>query len=277
MRRPTCAAIIVTHNSQRCIVKTMESLQRQSHKPDQIVIVDSGSNDPAYLSPFEAFPNTTVIYEKENVGFCKGNNIGVNRAAECTYTLFLNPDAFLKPSFVKEAIALMETDRHCGALTGILMGYDMQADAPTNRYDSTGIFCTWYGKWYDRDQGKEYRPSDYLVPEHLPAICGALLFCRKKALDSVLLKGDELFDNSFYMYKEDIDLSCRLRRAGWKLVLYPQLSAYHCRGWQKRSQISRTLRLQSAKNEMRLSMRNKNPLHSLYSMIKYLSVYWLDL
>lgn len=278
-RKPLCSVVIKTHNSDRYIHKAIASLERQTVPADTIVIMDSASQDPSYLSPYANKKAIELIIEKEDVGFCKGNNIGMSKIhPESDYVLFLNPDAFLTPRFLEEAIAFMENPQNhqVGVLTGSLLGYDIEKDRPTGKYDSTGIFQKWYGRWYDRDQQRTYSPTDYVCKEFVPAICGALMFCRKKALDQVLIRDKEVFDNSFFMYKEDIDLSLRLRKAGWLLVFDPSLLAYHCRGWNPiRSKMPRKIRLYSAKNELRLHWR-QGSIYSLYSSLKYLFVKVFD-
>lgn len=274
-RIPTCSVIIVTHNSEAYFHKCMNALQQQTHLPHQIIIVDSGSSNKTYLEPYQNQPAIQVCLVEENIGFCQGNNRGWSELlSETDYVLFLNPDAFLTPLFIEQAIQQMEQESFAtvGALTGLLLGYDIHRDQPTGLLDSTGIFRRWYGKWYDRGQGQPYKTGQYEKAENVPAICGALMFCRKEVLDTVLLGPCQVMDPSFYMYKEDIDLSIRLRQREWSLVLVPQLIAYHCRGWQKeRSQVAKRWRLLSAQNEMRLYKRLRSPCF-LYSALKYFLV-----
>ena len=232
-KRPTTSVIIVTHNSQLFMPKAMLCLKNQTLSPAQIVIVDSGSNDTSYLNLYPNERNVEIVLAGKDIGFCKGNNIGMSRVqTDCDYVFFLNPDAFLTPEYIEGAVAYMEDakNQQCGMLTGVLLGYDIHADKPTGRYDSTGIFRKWYGKWYDRGQGMEMQAGQYDRKEPLPAICGAAMFCRKKALESVLLRDGEVLDSTFFMYKEDIDLVVRLRKKGWGLMFVPDLTAYHCRG-----------------------------------------------
>jgi N-acetylglucosaminyl-diphospho-decaprenol L-rhamnosyltransferase len=278
---PVCAIIIVTHNSERHLYKAMECISQQTRPPQKIIIVDSGSRSLAYLYRMQAQSDAELVCMEGDIGFCRGNNIGMRSLPPQTdYVFLLNPDAFLPPCFLEKAIAFMEdpANAQCGALTGTLLGYDMDADKPAGTFDSTGIFRTWYGRWYDRDQGKTYEASAARTLEHIPAICGAAFFCRKKAIDQVLIRGSELFDSRFYMYKEDIDLSLRLRRKGWNLAFVPDLHIYHCRGWKRdRSQMPRQLRLISAKNEIRIQARLKEPVPLLYSLLKYTAVKILDM
>lgn len=229
----------------------MDCLEEQTLKPTQTLIVDSGSKDTTYLKPY---PN--VIYE-ENIGFCRANNLGFSHLKPCDFVFFVNPDLFLTPTYIEEATAFMHQNPRCVALTGALRRYNSDA------YDSTGIFQTWYGRWCDRTTF-----SDKI--ESVPAICGAAFFCRKEVLDSL----PHVFDPTFFMYKEDIDLSLRLRKKG-ELLFLPHLTAYHCRGWQDRSKIPHQLQLQAVKNELKMHWRNRFILPTLFSLLKYLKIAFL--
>lgn len=278
---PTCAIIIVTFNSQKHLAKNLECIHLQAYPVTKIIIVDTGSDDPSYLVPYQQQSNIEVVFAEKFSGFCKGNNIGITKLPEnCDYVFFLNPDAFISPSFVRFAIAFLQSqgNQQYGAVSGTVLGYNMEAGQPNGAYDTTGVFRKWYGRWYDRGQGEAYNPGLFLVQEDLDAICGAVFFCRKKALDSAILRDNEVFDSSFYMYKEDIDLSLRLRRKGWKLAFLPQLTAHHCRGWQRnRSQMPRKMRLCSAKNELKVQLQLKAPIPIAYSLCKYAAVKWLNM
>lgn len=278
MKPSSCAVIIVTHNSQLHLDKCMDCLNKQSMPPKEIIIIDSGSLTCQYLEPYQTMPSVRLMLCQGNIGFCQGNNLGISLISnDIKYVLFLNPDAFLHSSFLEQAIQYIEDPEHqqVAALSGILLGYDIQQDRPTGLIDSTGIFRTPYGKWYDRGQGQTYVEDDY-QEESVPALCGALMFCRKSALNQVMLGPYEVMDKHFYMYKEDIDLSIRLRQKGWTLKFIPSLMAYHCRGWQKdRQKVPRHLRLLSAKNEMRIYAKMRSPC-LFYSTLKYLSVKLFD-
>lgn len=270
------AVIIVTYNSEGFLSKAMNCLQAQSRPADKIILVDTGSKDRSYLDAYRVLPKAEVVFAEKEAGFCRGNNVGLQYVPpDYDYVFFLNPDAFITPHYLKNAEEALKLNPHLGAVTGPTWGYSLEQDAPTGLYDTTGVFKTWYGRWYDRAQGQPI--GNPLEEETLPAICGAVFFCRKAALHSVLL-GPDVFDSSFYMYKEDVDLSLRLRKKGWELRLIPSLTAYHCRGWkQDRSLMPRLFRLLSAKNEWRINLRSKNPIALLYSSLKWAAVSILDI
>ncbi|MEX2305501.1 MAG: glycosyltransferase family 2 protein [Waddliaceae bacterium] len=269
MLHSNTAVLVVTHNSEIHIKKMAECVNNQTIPPKQFIIVDSGSTNPDYLDTFSA----KTRKEKGDIGFAKGNNLALELVnEEIKYVLFLNPDAFLTPSFLENAETFMEQHPECGALTGTVLGYEIEKDQPTDLYDTTGIFQKWYGKWYDRGQGEKYDPKRFNTIEKVPAICAAVMFCRKEALTQVMQK-KQVMDESFYMYKEDIDLSLRLQAKGWALYFVPALLAYHCRGWnRKRKQMPHKFRMLSARNELKIHLKQKNVLKITYSLLKYLSV-----
>lgn len=279
--QPACAIIIVTNNSEKHITKTMECINRQTLPPEKVIIVDTGSEDPSYLNCFKTQKGVEIIVAEKGIGFCKGNNIGMEHLPiRCDYVFFLNPDAFLSSGFIHQAITFMESPRNkqVGAISGTILGFDINKDKPTGMYDSTGIFRKWYGKWYDRDQRSPYSPGKYPSQESVPALCGAVMFCRKRALDQIRIRGKEIFDNRFYMYKEDIDLSLRLSEKGWKVAYVPNLVAYHCRGWNRnRKEMPKKMRLASARNELKIQWKTKSPIPILYSLLKLTAVTLFDL
>lgn len=271
------AVIIVTHNSGKFFGRCMSALAGQSVSPDSVIVIDSGSSDTQYLVSSEISQEYSVDY-CENIGFCSANNRAWKKCETYDYVLVLNPDAFLSPSFLEEAIAFMEREENgrVGAITGALLGYDIDADRPTMLIDSTGISQRWFGRFHDRDQMHPVAElARYKSPEPVNALCGAVMFCRAEAIRQAS-RGGELFDPEYFMYKEDIDLSWRLRGAGWKVLFHPALWAYHCRGWKGRAKASKAARVMSARNELRLFRKHHSP-YLIYSALKWSLVRLVDI
>ena len=221
------SVIIVTHNSERCMVRGMASLDDQSAPASRVIIVDSGSTAPSYLDHL-ATKKGYEIHHKRNIGFAAANNFGLSlTAAKSEYVCMMNPDTFLETETFESALAHLSTDAQVGIIGGRLKGFDIDLNIPTGLLDSTGVFRSWYGRWYDRGQG-EKNADNFRVQEEVPAVCGAFMFCRTAALQEAL---PTPFDESFFMYKEDIDLCLRLRKKGWKLLYDPGVEMYHARGW----------------------------------------------
>jgi GT2 family glycosyltransferase len=94
--------------------------------------------------------------------------------------------------------------------------------------------------------------------------------CRLEALPAVAT--GQVFDEDFFLYKEDIELSLRLRKNGWKLLYEPKVRAFHCRGWGgRRREVPLALRLAAARSEVLLYRKHPSP-YMLWAVGKYLLV-----
>ncbi|RUM42027.1 MAG: hypothetical protein DSY80_07955, partial [Desulfocapsa sp.] len=224
----TVAAIVVTHNSASCMEQCLQALADQIEIAVDVVVVDCGSDDISYLQELRNIFSFQLV-EEENIGFSRANNAGYAVLADTIeYVLFLNPDVFLSRSFLQSALRISKENPQAAIVSGKLLGYDLHKKKASGRIDSTGVIRKFYGRWVDRGKG-EADQGQYDTSEELTALCGALLFCRKEALDSLQ---DFVFDPDFFLYKEDVELCMRLLKGGWKLLYHPELTAFHCRGWQ---------------------------------------------
>lgn len=262
------SVIIVTHNSERVIDRCIESLDKQSLAPNRVIIVDSGSNETSYLNALKKKTGFEV-HLKKNIGFAAANNFGFfQTGGSGDFVCLMNPDTFLGSDSLKRSLAIL-TERHeIAILTGRLKGFDLKKVRPNGLLDSTGVFRTWYGRWYDRGQGVK-NEGNFQSEEVVPAVCGAFMFCRMEALRQEL---PNVLDESFFMYKEDIDLCLRLRKRGWRMLYTPDVEAFHARGWAKdRKEIAFETRCLASKNEIRLNLKHQSP-YLLWALFKYLAV-----
>lgn len=268
------AVIVVTHNSEPYLDRCLRAVRNQADEP-HLTVVDSGSACTAYLNSIDTTAHTRLL-RTSNIGFARANNMGyAGCPEEAEFVVFLNPDAFVGEGIFARAMEILASRPQVGCLTGRLLGYDIALDRPTGLIDSTGIFRRWYGRWYDRGQG-EPDQGQHSIEAEVPAGCGALLFCRRAALDQVLLAGRGVFDPGFFLYKEDIELCLRLRAGGWTILYHPEFKAFHCRGWSPdRSVMARDRRLAAAASEVLLYRRHPS-MYMLWALAKYLLVRWLN-
>ena len=272
------AVIIITHNSQDVLSYCVKALELQS-VPHEIIIVDSGSADISYLDTYRIRPGIRVILV-ENIGFSRANNVGYQAVCQTAeFVLFLNPDAFLTKDTLQAALDILKEDKTIACVGARLLGFDNESGQPTGLLDSTGVFRTWYGRWFDRSQGKK-DTGQYAAREDAPALCGAFLFCRQVLLAQLAQRSEDgasVFDPDFFLYKEDIELSLRIKKLGWRIMYHPALKVYHCRGWQKdRENISYQQRLIAAKSEVLLYKKHPS-VYILWALLKYGLVRWLKM
>lgn len=262
------ATIIVTHESQQVLPRCIESLHNQTAPVNKIILVDSGSLDTAYLDAYE-HSESIQVFKTDNIGFSAANNYGFRQLpSSYQFILFLNPDTFLEQGCISSALVTMRQDPEIGLLSGKLYRFDPDTGKPTGRLDSTGIFRTWYGRWYDRGRGRE-DTGKYDKPEiDIPAVCGAFMFCRREALEDAALNDRDIFDPGFFLYKEDIELCIRLRKKGWRLLYQPLCIGWHGRGWKScRRAIPKEIRQMAARNEVLLYTKHHSP-YMLWAVLK---------
>jgi N-acetylglucosaminyl-diphospho-decaprenol L-rhamnosyltransferase len=264
-------ALLVSYNSQAVLSRAVSALQAGTQPPDSVVVVDNASSDPTYLDELvEAHPAVDVVRLSTNAGYCVGNNLGIERIARHNDVLLLNPDAFVSRTFLEQAGALLDRDPSIGAVGPKLLGADQADGEPTGRIDSGGIFQTRWGRFYDRGQGAPDRGQCGEVDLDVTALCAAAVLIRREALDDVT-RSSPLFDPRFVMYKEDLDLSFRLRRVGWRTVYDGSLEVLHCRGWNPdRHAMPAWTRRRSLVNEWRLWRRGWTPERGRLGALPYL-------
>jgi GT2 family glycosyltransferase len=263
--------VIVTHDSEKFIERAVDRLLAGTEVPDRVVIVDSGSADTSRVEHIaSSHHEVELIALEHNVGFCAANNIGLDALGDLERVLFLNPDAFVTPDFVRGAMAVLDADSMIGAMNPKLLGAEPERGNPTGLIDCAGVFQTAIGKVYDRGQGEPDRGQFDHGLEDVPALCAAAMLCRRDALQSVA-KGSEVFDERFFMYKEDVDLSYRLARVGWRTVYDSRLVVHHCRGWDRKA-MPRWARRRSLANEWRMWIKGSVPARLRAPMLGYLLI-----
>jgi GT2 family glycosyltransferase len=265
--------IIVTHNSGKHLDNAIQSINAQKYKNYKVIIIDNNSIEKDYIRKYNDRPQIELLFLNDNLGYCGGNNIGIEKSIdESDLLLIMNPDIVLPNTFCSDLISLTKELESQKLEFGIIGPKLLKFDS-SNEYsliDSTGIFQKWYGKWYDRgqmtvDDGR----YDVELVEQIPAICGALMILNPRALTRVRLNNDEYFKNSFFMYKEDIELSLRMKSFGYGVFHVSDLVAYHHRGWQNRRTMSKRVKVISARNELDIN-KTRGIIKMIYSAVKLL-------
>lgn len=222
--------IIVNYRSWKRLLACLHSIEQQGMQDLEVIVVDNFSNDGQGESFAAQFPSVKWIMQKINGGFAQACNKG---AAQATgkWLLFLNPDTILNISVLHPLLerAEKETD---WKLIGIRQFNDAGKDTHPH-----GVFLKWWNVWppfrsLERlIKGQEFS-KQYLstAPVTFPDwISGAFILIRKH--DFQELGG---WDERFWMYYEDMDLSKRAADKGWKRVMYNELTCVHSHGGSSR-------------------------------------------
>ena len=231
--RMKLTVIIVNYNVKYFLEVCLHSVERAAEGMDvEIIVVDNNSTDGSCDMIKYLFPRVTLVENKDNKGFSKANNQGVAIAAG-EYILFLNPDTVMPEDFLKKSIGYMDTHPKAGALGPRLIDGkgDFAPDAKKSFPSlSVAIFKTtginkifsrspYFNKYYAVHIGeRETAPVEVLS--------GCCMLVRRKAMD----EAGGPFDEDYFMYCEDVDLSWRIKKAGYQNVYFPEVNLIHYKG-----------------------------------------------
>jgi GT2 family glycosyltransferase len=266
------AVVMVTFDPAPVLEAAVDALLLEPDPPRAVVIVDNASTQTASLDAVVArHPSVKVLRQPRNLGFCAANNIGCRAVPDAPYVLFLNPDAVVTPGMLDRAVRWMEAEPDVAAVGPKLLQLDASTLQATGRLDSAGITQAWWGLISDRGQGERDEGQYDGPPRDVPALCAAALLARRVALEHVAPDG-EVFDERFFMFKEDVDLCYRLSASGWRVVFAPELVAHHARGNLQidRASIAPWVRRRSLANEWRLWCKPSLPAGKRVPMLAYL-------
>ena len=226
---PAVSVIIVSYKVRYYIEQCLNSVLRSV--PDaQLLVVDNKSDDGSVEYLRERFPQAEIIANDFNAGFGKANNIALAKATG-KYVLFLNPDTVVAERTIPGCIEYMDAHPEVGAV-GVRMQYGNGRFALESRRSLPTLSVSF---WHMTGLGKLFPKSKVFAKYHrtyldkdsecpIDVVSGAYMFVRKEALDKT---GG--FDEAFFMYGEDIDLSYRILQQGYQNRYLP-LPIVHYKG-----------------------------------------------
>ncbi len=226
------SVIIVNYNVKYFLEQCLFSVLKASADiRSEIIVIDNNSTDGSHEYLSEKFSAVKFVWLKENLGFSKACNLGLEKATG-EIILFLNPDTIVPEDCFLKCISFIRSKKDCGAL-GVRM------------LDGSGKFLKESKRGLPTPSASFFRLSGitFLMPdskyysayyaghlsEHdtseIDVVAGAFFMTPKWVLEK---SGG--FDEDFFMYGEDVDLSYRITKAGYKNYYYPQTTILHFKG-----------------------------------------------
>lgn len=249
------SVIIVNWNGEKYIKKCIESLLNVKYENLEIIVIDNDSKDNSIKIIEENFSDKVTLIRNENVGYAGGANKGID-LAKGDYVLIANPDIVFTEEYICKLVDILEESPENAASTGKLLKYDFDKDEIINVIDSTGIRLDHSRHGNDIGQNEEDK-GQYDKDCRVFGVSGAAALFKKQALEKIKYK-DEYFDNDFFAYKEDIDLSWRLNLYGYKCFYVHDAIAYHGRAMNSSKDILNTIKNRRNQSELLkgISFRN---------------------
>lgn len=218
-RGPFVSVIIPNYDGMRYIPECLESLSRQTFSPFELIVVDNGSTDGSVDFIRQNFPSIKLILLERNYGFSRAVNTGIRASledAKVKYVVLLNNDTAAGETWLEELVRGMEDDSAAGFGASKILFYD-RPDTINSAGDIYGrdSFPDHRGVW-QRDNGQF--DSEAKV---FGASAAAAIYRRSTLEDT------GLFDEDFFAYCEDVDLSFRAQLKGYGCRYIPRAVVYH--------------------------------------------------
>lgn len=224
--------IIVNYNVEHFLEQCLHSVREASKNlSTEVFVVDNNSVDGSVDMVRKKFPEVKLIANKDNVGFSRANNQAI-KISEGEYVLLLNPDTVVEADTFEKVVSFMDSHPDAGGL-GIQMLDGTGKFLPESKrglptpsvafYKIFGLSALFpkskrFGRYHlgylDKNETHE-----------VEILAGAFMVLRQSVLDKI-----GLLDEDYFMYGEDIDLSYRIIKAGYKNYYYPEARIIHYKG-----------------------------------------------
>lgn len=212
---PRVTVVIPNWNGERFLPPCLGSLREQSFRDFETVLVDNGSTDGSVPFVSRNFPEVRVLSLGENKGFSVAVNAGI-RASHAEYVALLNNDTETDPGWLEALVRAAEAHPEAGSFASKLVDFKDRS-----MLDGAGDALRRSGLPYRLGHGEPDRGQYDEAAFVFGACAGAALY-RRSMLDDI-----GLFDEDFFAYCEDGDLSFRAQLTGYRCLYVPEAVVYH--------------------------------------------------
>jgi GT2 family glycosyltransferase len=212
------SVVIPNFNGMRFLPTCLDSLRRQTFAGAEIILVDNGSTDDSVSYVAEHYPEVIVVRLERNFGFCRAVNEGIRRGRG-RYVALLNNDTEVDRLWLAELYQALQTNPQVGFCACRMINYFRRGVL-----DGAGDCFPRSARPFKRGHGEEVGKK-YTAPELVFGASGGAAIYRKELFASV-----GYFDEDFFSYLEDVDLSFRAQLGGFKCLYVPTAVVYHMEG-----------------------------------------------
>jgi len=217
----------------------------------EVIIVDNASKDQSHIKCTEKFGSVKLIENKENFGYCEGNNIGL-RQASGEFVVILNPDTVVSPNWITEMLDAYQKNGEGLYQPKILSLYEK------NMIQSTGNMLHIFGFGFARDKGMQDMQQRREI-EQIGYASGTCLFTSQ-----AVLKKTGLLDSFLFLYHDDLDLGWRAAQVGIKSYYIPTATIYHAESYSLRWSSRKFFWLERNRRYCLLTHYSKDTYHKMF-------------
>ncbi|AOY75539.1 glycosyltransferase family 2 protein [Clostridium formicaceticum] len=224
--------IIVNYNTIELTKQTLHSIfDKKYNFIYEVFVVDNASTDGSVDMIKTEFPQVQLIENNQNLGFSKANNLAIT-LAEGKYILLLNSDTVVLEDCLSKSLSYLDAHPEIGVLGCQVILKNGQLDHACKRGFPTPEASLYYilklNKLFPNSKRFGQYDLTYLSDQEVnqvDAVTGAFMMVRRGVIDEV---GG--LDEDFFMYGEDLDWCYRIKKAGWKIIYYPEAKIIHYKG-----------------------------------------------
>lgn len=216
---------------------SLDSIARQRGPETHVWLIDDHPTSDLEAEIRDGWPDFTYVRSAYNAGFARACNRGL-ALGDAPFVLIVNQDTRLEPDYIEQAVRVIQEDESIGAAGGILLRQGEAHAPPDGTIDTAGIAFRRGRRAVDVGQGDVNR-GQYAGRREVFGVCAAAALYRRSAL-AVVADSHGVFDERFFMHKEDVDLAWRLRRAGYRAVIDDAARGYHARGARRATDVPGT-------------------------------------
>ncbi|MCI6004212.1 MAG: glycosyltransferase family 2 protein [Blautia sp.] len=208
------SVVIPNYNGIAYLDGVLSTLERQTMKNYEVIVVDNGSTDGSSSFVMANYPWVHLIELPDNFGFCRAVNEGI-RASRAPYVLLLNNDTEVSEDFLEEMASAIRRHKKAFSCAAKMVQFHDR-----DKLDDAGNYYCALGWSYARGKGKDI--CAYEKEEQIFAACGGAAIYRRKIFDKI-----GLFDEEHFAYLEDTDIGYRARIYGYENWYAPKALVYH--------------------------------------------------
>lgn len=211
-RLPRVTAVVLSYGHEPYLVECVEAIVRSTGVDLDLILLDNGA-DAERVQSASTVPGVTLVTPETNLGYASGCNVAADRGSG-EYLVFVNSDAIVSPECIRELVGTLQDDS-----VGLVSASVRLADAP-DMINSAGnpvhyLFFSWAG-------GHGEPASGFDIARPIPSVSGATF-----AIRSALWRSLGGFDDAYFAYGEDVDLSWRAWQAGYRVLYVPRALSLH--------------------------------------------------
>jgi N-acetylglucosaminyl-diphospho-decaprenol L-rhamnosyltransferase len=230
----TLSIVIVNWNSKDYVRKCVQSIYANARDISfEVLVVDNGSHDGCAEMLAREFPEVNFIQAGKNVGFSQANNLAFERSSGAC-VMFLNPDTEIVGSAINELYAELMKSEDIGGVAPKLVNDNLTVQKEFVRTAPTILSEVFDSDLVQRLFSKAQLSDDQVDPVEIEILPGACIMTRRETFERA-----GRFAPEYFMYCEDVDLSCQIKRLGLRNYYIPSARVIHHGGGSSKGAISK--------------------------------------